>query len=266
MKAVSLYHPYGWKAKIGLILPSTNTINEPEFWRMAPPGVTIHTSRVLLLGKATEESYFKMASAIDRTAEELATAEVDIVAYGCTSGSIICPLPQLLKQMSDQTNTPAVVTAAAVVAALRALGVQRVALGTPYMDFVNQAEVKFLEDYGFKVTAMHGLQLGETQEERRGIGKVPPEAVFRLARLIDRPEAQAIFLSCTNLASIDVIAEIEQELGKPVVTSNQACLWACLRMLGIRTAITGFGHLHEHCLDPMTEAAFALNPPVRLRA
>ena len=91
MPATDLYHAYGWKARIGLIVPSTNTVNEPEFWRLAPPGVTIHTSRVLLLGQTTAESYIKMGQALDRAAEELATAEVDIIAYGCTSGSIICP-------------------------------------------------------------------------------------------------------------------------------------------------------------------------------
>ena len=96
--------------------------------------------------------------------------------------------------------------------------------------------------------------------------KVPPEAAFRLARLVDRPEAQAIFLSCTQMATIDVITDIERELGKPVVTSNQACLWACLRRLGIRTPIAGYGHLHEHCLDAIDETAFAARPPARLRA
>ena len=147
MKAAPMYDPYGWKAKIGLIVPSTNTVNEPEFWRMAPPGVTIHTSRVLLLGKATRESYFEMARQLERAARELATAEVDVVAYGCTSGSIICPLPELLKDMSTAAGVPATAAAGAVVAALRQLEVRHVALATPYMDFVNEAEIRFLEEY-----------------------------------------------------------------------------------------------------------------------
>ena len=120
MAAADLFHPYGWKARIGLIVPSTNTINEPEFWRLAPPGITIHTSRVLLLGQTTQESYQRMGDAVDRAAEELATAEVDIVAYGCTSGSILCPLPELLERMRAKTGTPAIATAGSVVAALRA--------------------------------------------------------------------------------------------------------------------------------------------------
>jgi len=265
MKAVSMYSPYGWKAKIGLIIPSTNTINEPEFWRLAPKGVTIHTARALLLGPATEESYFKMAAAVDGAAEEIATAEVDVVAYGCTSGSIICPLPELIKNMSEKTGKPSIATAGAVVAALRALGITRVAVGTPYVEFVNESERRFLRDYGFHVTSLHGLELGQTQEERRGIGRVPPEVVFRLARAIDRPDAEAIFISCTNLATLDVIAEIERELGKPVVTSNQACFWACLRLLGIRMSIAGYGRLLEECLNPIDASDYAM-APVALRA
>ncbi len=261
MKAVSMYSPYGWRGKIGLIVPSTNTVNEPEFWRMAPPGVSIHSDRVLLLGNATQESYNAMADALGAAAQRLATAEVDVVAYGCTSGSIVCPMPELLDQMGSQTKTPAVATAGAVVAALNALGAKKIAVGTPYVTFVNDAEKVFLEEYGFEVTSIHGLQLGETQEERRGIGRVPPEQVYRLARLIDRPEAEAIFISCTNLASLDVIEQIETDLGKPVVISNQACFWACMRLMGLPDRIEGYGRLLRECTDPITQDAFY--PPVK---
>jgi len=257
MKAVADYRPYGWRGKIGLIVPSTNTINEPEFWRMAPEGVTIHTARVLLLGKATTESYYAMADALDRAAKELATAEVDVVAYGCTSGSIICPLPELLDGMARNVNAPATAAAGAVVAALRALGARKVAVATPYVSFVNESEKRFLEEYGFEVTSLHGLELGETQEERRGIGRVPARHVYSMARTVDRPEADAIFVSCTNLATLEVIADIERDLGKPVVTSNQACFWACLRLMGLNTAVAGCGRLLEEHLAPITMDDFA---------
>lgn len=257
MKAVALYSPYGWKARIGLIVPSTNAVNEPEFWRMAPEGVSILTARAMLLGAASEESYFNMARAVDGAADELATAEVDVVVYGCTSGSIVCPLPELVSSMKARTGKPALATAGAVIAALRALGVKRIAVGTPYVEFVNVKEKAFLEDYGFSVTSMRGLELGHTQEERRAIGRVPPEAVFRLARMIDRPDADAIFISCTNLATIEIISALEQELGKPVITSNQASFWACLRLLGLRMPIAGYGKLLETCLDPISDDDFA---------
>ena len=245
MKAVQMYSPYGYRAKIGLIVPSTNTVNEPEFNMMAPQGVSIHGARIMLLGKATEESYIKMGEETSRAAAELATAEVDVIAWGCTSGSVVVPADQLEAQIVEASGIPAVTTINAVLAALDAVGAKRVALGTPYVDFVNQAEVKFLEDAGYGVTSMYGLELGETQEERRGIGRVPPESLFRLVRYIDRPEADTIFLSCTNLATVEMIAELEEEVGKPVITSNLATFWRSLRVAGLRDKIEGFGRLLE---------------------
>lgn len=264
MKAVADYRPYGWRAKIGLIVPSTNTINEPEFWRLAPKGVTIHTGRATLLGKATEESYFKMAEAVKVAADDLATAEVDVVAYGCTSGSIVCSLQDIVDDLKRRTGVPAVATAGAVVAALRALGTKCVAVATPYVDFVNESERRFLQDYGFEVASLHGLRLGETQEERRGIGRVPPEHIYRMAMACNRPEADTIFVSCTNLATIDVIAQIEADTGKPVVTSNQACFWACLRLLGLPDRIEGHGRLLSERTAPITMESFAL--PAKAKA
>lgn len=247
MKAVQMYSPYGYRAKIGLIVPSTNTINEPEFNFMAPRGVSIHSARIKLLGKATTESYLAMGAETERAASELATAEVDVIAWGCTSGSVIIPRQKLEASIVKEAGVPAVTTFGSVLAALKAFGIKRVSLGTPYVDFVNQEEVRLLEESGFKVAAWYGLRLGETQEERRGIGRVPPESLFRLVQYIDRPDAEAIFLSCTNLATVEMIDELEAAVGKPVITSNQATFWHALRTIGLNDRLEGFGRLlQEH--------------------
>ena len=258
MKALQLNRPYGWRAKIGLITPSSNNINEPEFYRLAPQGVTIHTSRVLLTGEMNEESFYRMARDLGRAAEELATAEVDIIAFGCTAGSVVCPLDQLTASMAEKTGTPAIVTAGAVVAALRVLGIKRVAMGTPYVDFVNRREVEFLAEHGIGVTRYFGLELGHNQAERRSIGHVPPEAVYRMACEIDSPDADAVFISCANVATLDIIEDLEQALGKPVISSNTACFWAALRVLGINSSIDGYGRLLRDRIQPLTEAEWQL--------
>lgn len=248
MKAIAGYSPYGWRARIGLIVPSTNTINEAEFWRMAPRGVTVHAARATSVGEFSEAYFQRLREAGQRCADDLATAEVDIIAYGCTSGSILCPLEEIVAELTERTSIPAIATAGSVISALRALGAKRVSVATPYVDFINEREIEFLVQHGFAVPALHGLRLGETQAERRAIGRVPPEHVYRMARACDRPEADAIFISCTNLATLDVIEQIEADTGKPVVTSNQACFWNCLRSLGIPDTIPGHGRLLRECV------------------
>ena len=133
------------------------------------------------------------------------------------------------------------------VAALKVLGAKRVALGTPYVSFINESEIKSLDDAGFKVVSMYGLEMGDNQEERRGIARVPPQSLHRFASHIDRDDADAIFISCTNIAGIEEIAEVEAERGKPVITSNSVTIWHALRTAGINDKIEGFGRLlSEH--------------------
>ncbi len=110
---------------------------------------------------------------------------------------------------------------------------------------MNEAERKYVEVRGFTVTAIKGLLLGKTAEDRRAIGKQPAEVAFRLAREVDSAEAQGIFISCTNFATLPIIAPLEREAGKPVVTIVQATAWALLRNLGIRDRIAGYGMLLE---------------------
>jgi arylmalonate decarboxylase len=240
------YSPYGWRARVGLILPSLNVTMEPEMARLMPPGVSVHTARVMTQGKMTPDSYREMAADVERAAELLETADVDIVAYACTSGSIVEDEVPILERIRQIAKAPAVATAPAVVEALRRLNVSAVAVATPYVEFVNEAERKYLEVRGFRVTALKGLLLGVTAEDRRAIGKQPAEVAFRLARQVDSPEAQGLFISCTNFATLPIIALLEREAGKPVVTSVQATAWALLRALNLRDRIAGYGALLEN--------------------
>jgi arylmalonate decarboxylase len=247
MKAVQFYSPYGYRARIGVIIPGVNVNLEPEFYRVAPEGVSIHTSRMMLLGKATQESYLRMEKDTERASEELATAEVDLITWACTSGGVLLTPSKIEATISRIAGCPAVSTLTSAIAALKALGAKRVALGTPYVSFINETEIEVLEDAGFKVVSMYGLELGETQEERRGIARVPPESMHRFARHIDRPDADAIFVSCTNVAGIGEIAAVEANLGKPVITSNLVTIWHALRLAGINDRIEGYGRLlSEH--------------------
>lgn len=145
--------------------------------------------------------------------------------------------------MTENAHCPAVLTAEAVTDALRYLNVQRAAVIGPRTELVTSREVEFLATAGFEVVSSHCLGLGATEEERRGIGRVPPEALFRLASAADHTEAQAIFVSCTQLPTISMISKLEAQFGKPVITSNQATFWRCLQLIGFKQPVPGFGTL-----------------------
>lgn len=243
-KALSRYSAYGWRGRVGLISPSTNTTLEPEFWRMAPEGISIHVARVHQAGRQGDPaSYRRMADGIANASMLLATAEVDVVAFGCTSCTYFVPPAEIHATMASQLACPGVLTAEAVVEALRAIDVSRVALVGPRTELVMRKEVEFLAANGFDAVSLGFLGLGATEEERRYIGRVPPEALYRLVMDADRAEAQAVFVSCTQMPTLAMIDRLEAELGKPVITSNQATFWNCLREIGFRAPIAGCGEL-----------------------
>ena len=242
-KALSLYSPYGWRGRIGLICPSTNTSIEPEFQMLAPEGIAIHVARAFQDGPQEPALYKQIAENVGLASRDLGSARVDVVAFGCTSYTYFVPADEIRETMTGQSGAPAVLTADAVVEALNAVGARRIALATPRTDFVNRRETEWLEAQGLEVVSVQGLQLGETASERANIGRVPPEVAFRLAAAVDRPEAEAVFISCTNLPSLPMIGRLEQALGKPVITSNQATFWRSLRVIGCTAQIAGYGQL-----------------------
>lgn len=231
------------KARLGLLIPPVNVIMEPELSRWAPPPVTVHAHRLYRTRAVlTVESLMEMIERLEESASLLAMARADLMVFGCTSGSLLEGVgwdQRLVARMEAATGIPSIATATAVVEALRALGIQRVAVATPYPEEVNRREAAFLEQSGISVLSLESL--GHVDSYR--IPATSPEEVYRLARSADRPEAQAIFISCTNFPTAEVIDRLEADTGKPVVTSNQASLWLALKRLGIAEPVLGAGML-----------------------
>jgi len=243
-KALSHYSAYAWLGRIGLIAPSTNTTLEPEFNRMAPEGVSIYVSRVHQAGaQGDPASYRRMADGIATAATLLSTAEVDVVAFGCTSCTYFVPPEEVRAAMRQHAGCEAVLTADAVVEALRHLGVRKIAVLGPRTELVTKREIEFLSASNFEIVSSHCLGLGATEEERRAIGRVPPDVLNRMAIAANRPDAEAFFISCTQLPTLTKIEALETMLGRPVITSNQATFWRCLRLIGCSAPIPGFGRL-----------------------
>ena len=139
-----------------------------------------------------------------------------------------------------QPGSPATTTSSASVATLQGLGVKRVAVAAPYEAEVCERLRKFLEESGFEVVALNNLGVGGMD-----IGCVPLDGMCALVKQADTPEAEGLFISCTAFRTIDMFDELEQELGKPVVSANQVTMWHALRVAGIPVRLEGLGCLYR---------------------
>jgi maleate isomerase len=233
---------YGYRARIGLIYTSTSTVIEPECYAMAPEGVSIHTTRVEL-ARVTVEELRKLA---DRTAEAariLAMAPLHSMVFGCTSGNFVEGRgydERIIETMRVATaGLPVTTPASAAANGLRAVGARRIVLATPYVEEVTARGAAYFAEQGFEVLAASSLGF----ENDHDIGRTSPERVYAQVRDLDRPEADAVFISCTNLRTVAVLEDLEDDLGKPVVSANQASFWEALRLAGIAEPLAGFGRL-----------------------
>lgn len=234
---------YGWRALIGLIVPSVNINTEPEFYRLKPDGISVHAARTISEGPASRAHYGAMAEGTREAARLLATVCPDLVVYACTSGSMLCDREQIKREMQQMCGAPVTTTTDAVLAALRELGARNVALATPYVPFVVQDEIAFLEREGYRVVMERSLGLGKDFSGKLQLQRTPVSTIHQLGLSVNHSQADVIFMSCTGLAALDVIETLEQLTGKPVVTSNQATFWHCMRTLGFQDKTSGFGRL-----------------------
>lgn len=247
MSALNNLQPIGARAKVGVIVPPSNTVNEAEFNRFAPDGVSFHFTRSPLHADPAADDFQEMLGDVRDAMSDLAACRVDYATYACTAGSMACPSDRLLGAMKEAGNVGANSTAQAIVAALAALGVSRISMASPYTDDTNAHEAHYLEDHGVSVLASAGLGLNTSLENIQKISRVPPGEVFEHAKSVDRPDAEALLICCTDFNTFDAIEPLEQILGKPVISSNSATLWHSLRSAGIDDRIGGLGTLlREH--------------------
>ena len=236
---------FGWKARLGLITPSRGWTPEHEWPRILPKGVSYMVTRMPLKATTAEE-LAKMGGYALEAADMLASADVDVICYGCTVETILQGLEYdrtVEKRLSAATGRPARTMTGAVMEAFRALGTRKLALVTPYIDEINEHELTFMRSIGLEVVYMKGLGISDTVQ----IAKIEPVRVYELGReaLSKAPEADTLFISCGNLRTIEVIPALEKEMGKPVISSNQALIWSSLRLAGVDDLIEGFGSLFE---------------------
>ena len=239
---------FGWRARIGVLLPPGNPTVEPELSGLAPTGVTLHFARLETppsVGKAGEHAgmeervrAYREGLAGPTAALSQVRPAVVLLAHTASSYALGYGNEQaLVDRIASLAGAPALLAAQAVLAALRHLGVKRLSLGTPYPESISRQGKAYWEAAGFEIAGYHRL------ENVTDIYAENEERAYELARRADAPEADAVLLSGTGLPTVAVLETLERDLGKPVLSSNQASLWQALRMARVRESIAGYGRL-----------------------
>ena len=230
-----------WRSKLGLVYPADGALDR-EYWQWIPEGVSVHINRFQATDDQRVEVFEEQAESpdIEEAAEQLAVIEPDSVAYACTSGSFIYgggKDHEIIDRMEEATGIPSTTTSTAIVRALKELEVEKLAVAAPYPDEVNFRLKRFLEDYGFTVVSLRGLGL------ESGIFSQPDGTSYKLGKEADSERAEALVISCTNFKTYNILKHLEKDLGKPVISANQATAWDLLRLAGVTESLPGRGLL-----------------------
>mgnify|MGYP006308130827 CR=1 FL=1 len=238
---------FGWRARIGIVYPASG-LADMEYYFLCPPGVSVHITRTSMPdeGAVTLEHMQNVAGgeAFDRLAADLATVRPQSIAWMCTSGSFSRG-PEwdkgLRQVLSEHGRCPATTASTALIEAARALGVRKIALGTPYEPRLDEKLVQYVEHFGFEVVNHVGLGLQLDWD----IGRLGPYELNDLVHRADVPEAEAVFVSDTGIVLSPIVPTLEKDLGKPVFSANTASMWHALQLAGIQDPHPEGGTLFE---------------------
>jgi len=236
-----MYERFGWRAKVGLILPSVQTVTEPLYYRVAPEGVAFYTSRVLIRGSVLT-GHTEMEKDAIRAGKELAAARVDCIAYCCAGSGVLQGIHgdrEFCGRMEAELGIPLVSTLSAMIEALKRAGLRSLVLVSPYKDEMHHAEERLLVENGFRVIKSASMAI----ESGLGFASVSPQDIYRFCRQNWDKKADGLLVSCMNFNAMPIIDTLEKDLGKPVVSSHSATLWKVLEAVKILEPIPGYGRL-----------------------
>jgi len=225
------------RRRIGMIVPASNTNAEPDCLMLAPDGVTIHFTRsggydVEAVPDSDEMRRFAH-QALDQQLQLLVDGRVELIAYACTSATLAAG-PEFDQAFCDEitasSGLPAVTTAGALVEAVRDLGITRVAFTSPYVPRLVEESVDFIQQCGIEVVNRASFEKDLNSLEQNAL---TPADAYRMGLEADHPQAQALVISCTDFRALEAVPALEAALNKPVVTSNSALMYACLKRLGV---------------------------------
>jgi len=212
-------------SRIGLIVPSSNTVMEVDFYRNLPNNITLHTDRIYIVNTAIDQQKKMLDNYLMDAVRDIATVNPDVVVFGCTSGGTKGGQGDELKiesRIKSVIQKPVIMVITAVKETLRKNGFKRISLLTPYTDDLTDKVKKSLENDGFTINQSWGAGIVSNLET----GLIKPKDIINLAlsKFSKKNVGDCLFISCTNLRAMEAIDEISKNLNVPVVTSNKATL------------------------------------------
>ncbi len=228
------------QAHIGLIIPSANRLTEPQFHTYLPGNVGVHVIRLRMAGKF-RKPLSELERPLSEAAEALSDVKPNMIVFHCTANAMENGLAHekaIINLVERASGCPTITTAQAITQAFEKCGIKKLVLISPYVKATNQLEVNYLAEAGYTVIHELGLAL-----DSHAYPSITPEEWQKVVKENTHPDADGYFLSCTNTRMIEAVADLEGDLGKPVVNSNQATMWACLKKLGIAQADKRLGKL-----------------------
>ncbi|MBX2837795.1 MAG: aspartate/glutamate racemase family protein [Gammaproteobacteria bacterium] len=203
--------------------------------------IAIFVSRILNLNPCTVENLMTMAPRVTEAVSLIIPdGRLDAVAYSCTSGTVVIGYDSIVDSVhAARPDIPVATPITAGVAGLAEFHAKKLAVLTPYTDNVNRSIANYIEKSGFNIVAFTSFMMADDND----MAKLSPETIFNAAVEADRTDADALFISCTAIRAVDAIERIEQKLGKPVISANQALFWQALRSTGYQRPVSGYGQL-----------------------
>ena len=237
-----------WDYMIGVIYISSSTSLEREWSIVLPSNISYHIARIPLK-EVTNKALSEMVNSetIEDATRSLQEADVNIIVFACTAGSLVGGLgwdTKIVSRIEAISGIPATTTATEVINAFKTLDCKNLTICTPYISEVNKLERKFFEEHGLNVLRIEGMEKIRDQE----IARINPFDIMSLAERIYNPRSDCVFISCTNISTVEIISKLERKIGKPVVSSNSATLWGVLKKLNYKGKIKRYGVLLEKYL------------------
>ena len=228
--------------RIGLVALSTDFSIEKDFnsiFLNLP--IDLFVNRLPFYNPLTDKNLVKMTEKLTEVTENiLPNQTLDAVAYGCTSGTIVAGVDQIINKIqSAKPNCKVITPITSAVNALKHLNLKKISVFTPYPQAINEKVINYFKNEGFDIQSFASFNL----ESDLDIGKIDPQYLLEVLTKIDTSDAEALFISCTALPVFEIIQELENKIKKIVLSSNQALIWDSIRSVGYNSSIEGYGKL-----------------------